>query len=94
MRHWLSTQKKIPFHQPESFGEYDRNKNSCKEKLSNLLIEASSQQIEDQGKEYKKSEDSSDFLLRIEKTILCQKCPIFREFYYFMQTLNQSFRSI
>jgi hypothetical protein len=88
MRHWLSTQKKVPFDQPESFGEYDSNKKSCKEKLSELLIEASSQQIEDQGKEYKKSEDSPELLLRIEKTVLCKKCPIFSDFYYFMQTLN------
>jgi hypothetical protein len=88
MRHWLSTQKKVPFGQPESFGQYDRNKNSCKEKLSNLLIEASSQEIEDQGKEYKKSEDSPELLLRIEKEILIQKCPIFRDFYHFMQRLN------
>lgn len=88
MRHWLSTQKKVPFDQPESFGEYDPNKKSCKEKLSNLLIEASSQEIEDQGKEYKKSEDSPELLLRIEKEILVQKCPMFRHFYYFMQTLN------
>ena len=88
MRHWLSTQKKVPFDQPESFGEYDPNKKSCKEKLSNLLIEASSQEIEDQGKEYKKSEDSPELLLRIEKEILVQKCPMFRHFYYFIQTLN------
>jgi hypothetical protein len=88
MRHWLSTQKKVPFDQPESFGQYDRNKNSCQEKLSNLLIEASSQEIEDQGKEYKKSEDSPELLLRIEKEILVQKCPMFRDFYYFMQRLN------
>jgi hypothetical protein len=88
MRHWLSTQKKVPFDQPERFGQYDHNKNSCKEKLSNLLIEASSQEIEDQGKEYKKSEDSPELLLRIEKEILVQKCPMFRDFYYFMQRLN------
>ena len=94
MRHWLSTHKKVPFDRPESFGEYDPNKKSCKEKLSNLLIEASSQEIEDRGKEYKKSEDSPELLLRIEKEILVQKCRIFREFYYFMQTSNQSFRSI
>lgn len=90
MRHWLSTQKKVPFDQPESFGEYDHNKNSCKEKLSNLLIEASSQQIGDQGKEYKKSEDSPDLLLLIEKTVLCQKCSIFRDFHNYMQAFNDS----
>ena len=88
MRHWLSTQKKVPFDQPESFGEYDHNKKSCKDKLSNLLIEASSQEIEDQGKEYKKSEDSPELLLRIEKEILVQKCPIFGDFHHFMQRLN------
>jgi len=88
MRHWLSTQKKVPFDQPENFGQYDPNKKACKEKLSELLIEASSQEIEDQGKEYKKSEDSSDLLLLIEKEILVQKCSIFRDFYYFMQTLK------
>ena len=88
MRHWLSTQKKVPFDRPESFREYDPDKKTCKEKLSNLLIEASSQEIEDQGKEYKKSEDSPELLLRIEKEILVQKCPIFGDFHYFMQRLN------
>ncbi|MGL5033910.1 MAG: DUF4276 family protein [Microcystaceae cyanobacterium] len=88
MRYWLSTQKKVPFDQPESFGEYAPDKKACKEKLSNLLIEASSQQIEDQGKEYKKSEDSPELLLRIEKEILYPKCPIFREFYYYLENLN------
>ncbi|MEB3190161.1 MAG: DUF4276 family protein [Snowella sp.] len=88
MRHWLSTEKKVPFDQPESFGEYDPDKKACKEKLSNLLIEASSQKIEDQGKQYKKSEDSPDLLLLIEKTILCQKCPIFRDFYYYLENLK------
>jgi hypothetical protein len=65
MRHWLSTQKKVPFDQPESLGEYDRNKKDRQEKLSELLIAASSQQIEDKGKEYKKSEDSPELLLDI-----------------------------
>ncbi|MFM7579209.1 MAG: hypothetical protein ACKO5Q_20030, partial [Microcystaceae cyanobacterium] len=55
MRHWLSTQKKVPFDQPESFGEYDPGTKACKEKLSSLLIEASSQEEQDQGKPYKKS---------------------------------------
>lgn len=88
MVYWLSTQKQFPFDQPENFGEYDPKGKACKEKLSELLISASSQTPEDQGKEYKKSEDSSELLLRIEKTILCLKCPIFRHFYNFMQTLN------
>jgi hypothetical protein len=87
MRRWFNTEKHFPFERPESFGEYDPNKKSCKEKLSELLI-VSSRVPEDQGKEYKKSEDSPDLLLLIEKTVLCQKCPMFRDFYYFMQRLN------
>ena len=83
----LHIEKQFPFDRPESFGEYDPERNCCQEKLSELLI-VSSRVPEDQGKEYKKSEDSPELLLRIEKEILVQKCPMFRHFYYFMQTLN------
>ena len=87
MRRWFNIEKHFPFDRPESFGEYDPERNCCQEKLSELLI-ISSRVPEDQGKEYKKSEDSPDLLLLIEKTVLCKKCPIFRDFYYFMQRLN------
>ncbi|MEB3311751.1 MAG: DUF4276 family protein [Snowella sp.] len=88
MRWWLSSKRQFPFDQPESFGKYDRDKKACKEKLSELLIEASSQQPEDQGKEYKKGVDSPELLLRIEKDNVCQKCPIFRDFYNYLAELK------
>jgi hypothetical protein len=43
MRWWLSTKIKVPFDSPESFSEYDAEKNCCREKLSQALIDSSVQ---------------------------------------------------
>ena len=41
MRWWLSTQRNIPFDNPESFSEYDLTRDCCQEKLSEALVESS-----------------------------------------------------
>jgi hypothetical protein len=40
MRWWLSTQVNVPFDHPESFSEYDSDKDCCREKLSKALIDS------------------------------------------------------
>lgn len=40
MRYWPSAEKKIPFDAPESFGNYDPEKDSCDEKMSEAIIES------------------------------------------------------
>ncbi len=43
MRWWLSKEKKVSFDSPESFSEYDSERDCCREKLSEALIESSVQ---------------------------------------------------
>lgn len=45
----MSTQRKVSFENPESFSEYDSKRDSCREKLSEALIESSVQDEVDRG---------------------------------------------
>ncbi len=47
---WLRTQRKFLFDTPESFIEYDAEKDCCREKLSEDLIESSVQDEVDRDK--------------------------------------------
>ncbi|MEC4853335.1 MAG: hypothetical protein SAJ12_20330 [Jaaginema sp. PMC 1079.18] len=83
MRHWLSTQRNVNFRKPESFSEYDPQKDCCSEKLSKALIE-STQFLEDRKKNfpiYSKGSHTPDLLLMVEAEIIQQRCPEFRQMY-------------
>ena len=41
MRHWLSAQKSVPFDSPETFSHFDPDKDSCRYKLSDAIVESS-----------------------------------------------------
>lgn len=87
MRHWLSTQKGVKFDDPESFSEYDSAKKSCKEKLSEALIE-SSMELWKQGiecVEYSKGHHTGEFLKTLSAQGISQKCKHFREMHNFLQ---------
>lgn len=77
MRHWLSTQKAVPFDQPEMFGSFDEEKDSCRDKLSDAIIE-SSEHCGAQSR-YSKGIHTARFLRRISPEVVSGKCPLFRE---------------
>ncbi len=82
MRWWLSTQSNIPFDNPESFSEYDAERDCCREKLSDALIDSSVQHQGDRNKpRFSKSLHTPLLLLTINPHIVQQKCPLFSEFY-------------
>nr|WP_216701550.1 DUF4276 family protein [Gloeothece verrucosa] len=92
MRHWLSTEKKVPFNAPESFSEYDSERDCCQDKLSELLIE-STRFYEDRERKltiFSKSLHTSQLLWLINPKIIQQKCPLFRELYNHLNNLNQT----
>ena len=76
MRHWLSTQKAVPFDRPETFSNYDRDKDSCRDKLSDAMIE-SSIYCGAQAR-YSKGDHTARFLRQISPEVVSGKCPLFR----------------
>ena len=78
LRWWLST-KSVPFNNPESFSKLDTERNTCEEKLSELIVEASQR---DEGKErFSKGTHTPRMLMNVNPDIVCGKCPHFRGFY-------------
>jgi len=83
MRHWLS--KKIPFDAPESFGEYDAARDTCAEKLSEMIISSTVLCMDDKSKSrYRKAYHTPELLLMIDPITVKRKCPIFRKLYTFL----------
>jgi hypothetical protein len=82
MRHWLSTQKRVPFDHPETFSEYDPDKDACKEKLSDALIEASL--LEQSKFRYSKGLHTPGLLRDVRPAIVADKCPLFGKLYHFL----------
>jgi len=80
MRHWLSTVKKIPFDCPETFGSYDKARDTCDQKLSDAIIEAS----KDEKPRYSKAEHTPVLLQEIVPQIVKDKCPLFSQFFDFL----------
>lgn len=79
MRWWLSN-KGISFGNPESFSKLCPERNSCEEKLSELIIESSQR---DESKErFSKGTHTPRMLMNINPDNVCEKCPHFREFYF------------
>lgn len=79
MRQWLATQKSVPFDTPETFSDFDQDKNSCREKLSEAIIESS--QHCHAREYYSKALHTARFLKQISPQVVSQKCPLFRAFH-------------
>ncbi|MEG3846002.1 DUF4276 family protein [Microcoleus sp. herbarium19] len=91
MRWWLSTQRKVSFENPEAFSEYDAEKNCCREKLSQYLIESSVQDELDRDKARFSKGDHTPLLLReIDPNEVQKKCPLFRELYNYLNNFCRS----
>jgi len=87
MQHWLGDNG-VSFASPETFSFYDKSKSSCHDKLSDLLIESSQQQI-DQAV-YSKAKHTPFLLYEsLRPDVVAGKCPIFRDFFTQLQNLNQ-----
>lgn len=86
MRHWLSHHGNISFDNPESFSQYDPNKNACQEKLSELLLESTIREDPSNLNQvsFSKKEHTPLLLLSLNLDIVKQKCPLFREFYDYL----------
>ena len=80
MRHWLSTQKAVPFDRPETFSSYDREKDSCRDKLSDAIIESSI--CCGAQARYSKGGHTARFLRRISPEVVSGKCPLFRALHH------------
>ena len=76
MRHWLSTQRSVPFDSPETFSHFDPNRDSCHEKLSDTIVESSIQCCAQAR--YSKGIHTARFLRRISPEVVSGKCPFFR----------------
>lgn len=77
MRHWLSTEKSVPFDSPEEFSSLDPQTNGCSDKLSEAIVN-SSLQVGARGR-YSKGLHTPRFLRQISPAIVSRKCPHFRE---------------
>ncbi len=86
MRHWLSTQKAVPFSQPETFSRLDEEKNSCLDKLSDAVVQ-SSEKCGARAR-YSKGTHTPRFLKQISPEVVSGKCPLFRELHNHLSRLE------
>ncbi len=77
MRHWLSTQKSVPFGDPESFSLFDPAKSSCRDKLSEAIVE-SSQHCSARAP-YSKATHTPRLLRQVSPEVVSGNCPLFQE---------------
>lgn len=74
----------ISFEHPESFSEINPDTNACREKLSEIVIEAVQIESEELGRtlpRFSKREHSPELLMIASAQSIQQKCPIFSKFY-------------
>ncbi|MEG4500547.1 DUF4276 family protein [Microcoleus sp. F10-C6] len=86
MRWWLSKEKNVRFTIPESFSEYDSDKDSCREKLSEVLIASTIVEHEsnfDKAR-FSKGVHTPLLLREIDPNEVQKKCPLFRELYNYL----------
>jgi hypothetical protein len=91
MRQWLSTEKNIPFDNPESFSEYDSTRDSCQEKLSQALVDSSVlDEFDITSTRFSKGLHTPEMLGYINPDTVQQRCPLFRELYNYLRTFCSS----
>ena len=92
MRWWLSTQRKVSFDTPESFSEYDAEKDCCREKLSQALYDSTIVEHEsnlDKAR-FSKKLHTPLLLMAIDPNEVQKKCPLFRELYNYLNNFCRS----
>ncbi len=87
LRHRLSTSYNVSFDNPESFSELNPDTDACREKLSEIIIEAVQAESEERGialPHFSKREHSPELLMIAKAKVIQQKCLIFAKFYHFL----------
>jgi len=87
LRHRLSTSHNISFNNPESFSEFNPDTDACREKISEIIIDAVQAESEECGialPHFSKREHSPELLMIAKAQVIQQKCPIFAKFYHFL----------
>ena len=77
MRHWLSAQRSVRFDSPETFSQFDPDKNSCRDKLSDAIVDSSKHCSA--RAPYSKATHTARFLRQISPEVVSGKCPHFRQ---------------
>ncbi|MDB9336529.1 DUF4276 family protein [Nodularia spumigena CS-590/01] len=91
MCQWLSTEKSIPFDTPESFSEYDNERDCCLEKLSQALVDSSViAEFDSSSTRFSKGLHTPALLAEIDPEVVQKKCPLFRELYNYLHDFCRS----
>ncbi len=82
---------KVSFENPEAFSEYDAEKDCCREKLSEYLIDSSVQDEADRNNtRFSKGLHTPLLLMAIDPNEVQKKCPLFRELYNYLNNFCRS----
>jgi hypothetical protein len=79
LRWWLSQEKQVSFEAPESFSQYDAQRDCCEIKLSKALIEAT--EVKSCKKIFSKGIHTPLLLRQLNVQTVGKKCPIFQAWY-------------
>lgn len=94
MRKWLRDEAEVDFRNPEPYGGFNAETGVCHMKLSEKIVEASTQAQWPQQLEplcrYNKARHSSELLEILSSQRVQRKCPIFRAMYQSLQSLSHS----
>ncbi|MDM8548637.1 hypothetical protein QUF72_01115 [Desulfobacterales bacterium HSG2] len=91
LRYRLSHNYNVPFDNPESFSEYDEKKDSCKEKLSQAIIDAvfeESLRLNKRLERYSKQNHTPQLLRCADPGKVADKCPFFKEVYNCLKKIS------
>jgi len=88
LQYQLSTQYNLDFKSPESFSQFDSAKQTCKDKISEIIKNLS--RSNGCKKEFSKGADTPVLLQMIYPEVVAAKCPLFKDFYYTLKGLCQT----
>ncbi|MEM7538592.1 MAG: DUF4276 family protein [Chloroflexota bacterium] len=86
MKLWLTNEANVSFDSPESFSEYDPQKDSCRDKLSKVIQDCADIVAHEY---YSKDRHTSELITMLNPETVAQKCTHFRQLYQALTNLNQ-----
>jgi hypothetical protein len=91
LQYTLSRDYQVPLNAPESFSAYDPEKDSCKEKLSEIIQQAVEATALNNKKSvrYSKAIHTPGLLICAVAENVAAKCPLFKELYNFLNQLSK-----